>query len=387
MPDIAAHMSRLDDALSIRFNNRVYEMQAAGEDVIVLSLGEAFFDVPLGDFPRTDRALHYSHSRGVPALRDCIASDYYGVPIDPDSEIVVTAGSKIAIYLALLTMLDPGDEVIVPEPAWVSYTEQVRLCHGTPVTVPHDVPVTEWERHVTPRTRAIIVNAPNNPSGAMFGDAEWGLLHDLAQRRNLRLLCDEAYSEFIPRGHRFQSGAVGDPDKAHTVICNSLSKNFGMSGWRIGYVIAERVFIDQLIKAQQHLVTCAPTPLSLYVADHYHELRQATRRQIAAVVERRQVVSRALEERGIGQLPGEATFYVFASVAPSMLGSEPFCERLLSEHHVAAVPGRGYGPSCDGYIRLSVGAETLERTLTAVDAIAELISATSRRPVIRSQTR
>jgi aminotransferase len=125
---LARHMADVEDALSIRWNNRVYELQAAGVDVIVLSLGEAFFDIPLHDFSKLPReaVFHYSHSRGLPELRNRIAAYYereYGVPVDAETEIIVTAGSKVAIHMSLMTVLDPGDEVLIHEPAWVSYTE------------------------------------------------------------------------------------------------------------------------------------------------------------------------------------------------------------------------------------------------------------------------
>jgi aspartate aminotransferase/aminotransferase len=376
MPKPSSHIESLADALSIRWNTRVYEMQAAGIDVTVLSLGEAFFDVPVAGLEQLPCTLHYSHSRGIPALRERLSADYYDVPVDPSSEIIVTAGSKIAIHMALLTMLDPGDEVVIPEPAWVSYTEQTRLCHGRPVAVPHDVAVAEWERFVTPRTRAIIVNSPNNPRGSALEAEEWALLHDLAERRDLYLLCDEAYSEFLPPGRRFVSGAAGDPEKRHTVVCNSMSKNFGMSGWRIGYVIAAAGFLDQLLKAQQHLVTCVPTPLGLYVAEHYDEIREITAPQILAVLARRADIVSELDRLGIGYMPGDCTFYVFVSTAPSTLGSEEFCARLLEQHGVAAVPGIGYGGSCDGFIRISVGTESLPRTVAALEVMASLIKST-----------
>ncbi len=376
-PRPSSHIDRLDDALSIRWNTRVYELQAAGVDVTVLSLGEAFFEIPLTGWEDLPDTLHYSHSRGLPALRDRLASDYYGVAVDPAREIIVTAGSKIAIYLALLTMLDPGDEVIIPEPAWVSYTEQVRLCHGAPVRVPYDRPVADWGRSVTPRTRAIVVNSPNNPAGSVLSESDWSHLHELAEHHGLYLLCDEAYSEFLPDGRSFVSGGAGDPAKRHTVVCNSLSKNFGMSGWRVGYVIAAAAFLDELLKAQQHLVTCAATPLTTYVAQHYDELRAVTRPQIRAVVRRRAEIVAELDRLGIDRLPGAATFYVFASIRPSTLGSERFCERLLEEHRVAAVPGIGYGASCDAFIRLSVGTETFPRTVAALESIRDLIDATA----------
>jgi aminotransferase len=374
-------MAAVGDALSIRYNNRVYELQAAGHDVIVLSLGEAFFDLPLhrfDDLPRPD-VFHYSHSRGLPELRAKLAGYYgsrYGVPVDPESEIIVTAGSKIAIHMTLMAILDPGDEVLILEPAWVSYTEQVRLCHGVPITVPYDVAPTEIEPFITPRTKCVVLNYPNNPRGQMLTRADWARLHELAERHDVFLVCDEAYSDFAPRSERFISGALDDPAKRHTIVCNSMSKNYGMSGWRVGYAIADAAVTEHILKINQHLVTCPATILSHYLVRHFDDLLEVTEPQIAAVVDWRGEVRRHLEQMGLRCLPGAATFYLFVSIADSSLGSEEFCTRLLNERHVCAVPGIGYGASCDAFIRVSVGTESRERTLRGLSAIRDLVGET-----------
>lgn len=380
-PAPAAYLSGVAQALSIRYNNLVYEMRSRGEDVIVLSLGEAFFDIPLfdfGDLPIPE-SYHYSHSRGLPGLRRRLAAYYgerYGVPVDPETGIIVTAGSKIAIHMSLMAVLGPGDEAIVMEPAWVSYTEQVRLCHAVPVMVPHDRGVFSLGELVTPRTRVIIVNHPNNPSGKVLSRDELDHLHGLAREHGLFLLADEAYSEFLPEGG-FVSCAALDPEKRHTIVCNSMSKNFGMSGWRIGYVIGGRALIDEVLKINQHLVTCPATILEHYLERHFDDVRAVTAPQIREVVRRRADVVRMLDARGLSALPGEATFYLFVSIAPSALTSDAFCTRLLTEHRVSAVPGIGYGASCDRFIRLSVGTESMERIEVGIDRIARLIADTS----------
>lgn len=377
MPAPAAHLGGIAQALSIRYNNLVYDMKARGEDVIVLSLGEAFFDIPLfgfADLPMPD-GYHYSHSRGVPELRRRLADYYgtrYGVPVDPATEIIVTAGSKIAIHMSLMAILSPGDEVLVLEPAWVSYTEQVKLCHGVPVMVPHDVSTFRLGEFITRRTKAIIVNNPNNPSGKVLSRAELEHLHALADRNNLFLVSDEAYSDFTPDGS-FLSCGVLDPEKKHTLVCNSMSKNYGMSGWRIGYVIGRRGLMDEVLKINQHLVTCPPTILQHYLERHFDEVLDITRPQIAEVVRRRRELAAAMDARGMTYLPGDSTFYFFVSIARSGVSSEEFCTRLLTEHHVSTVPGIGYGESCDGFIRVSVGTESMERTRRGILLIEQLI--------------
>jgi aminotransferase len=375
-------MNTVGDALSIRYNNLVYELQSAGHDVIVLSLGEAFFNVPLHSFDELPQPaiFHYSHSRGLPELRAKLGRYYaneYGVPVDPEREIIVTAGSKVAIHMSLMAMLDPGDEAVIVEPAWVSYVEQVKLCHGVPVTVPYDVPLTKLEDYVTPRTKVVILNYPNNPRGQTLSVEEWEHLHEMAERHDVYLLCDEAYSDFVPKGERFISAGVGDPDKRHTVICNSMSKNYGLSGWRFGYVIGNERLMDQVLKINQHLVTCPATVLSYYLLAHFDDLLEVTKPQIAAVVRWRGKVMEHLDRLGLDYLPGSATFYLFVSIADSALSSEDFCTRLLTERHVCAVPGIGYGESCDRFIRISVGTESEERTLRGLEAISDLVRETA----------
>jgi aminotransferase len=377
MPKHAVHLDDIHEAMSIRYNNTVYEKQQAGEDVIVLSLGEAFFDIPLfsfEDLPYPD-IYHYSHSRGILPLRKQLASYYseeYGVPVDPATEIIVTAGSKIAIHMALMTILNPRDEVLIHEPAWVSYTEQVKLCHGVPVPIPVDATVDEYEDYVTDRTRVIIVNSPHNPRGKVLDHSDWTELHRLAERRDLFILSDEAYSDFLLDRGDFVSAAALDPAKTHTIVCNSMSKNYGMSGWRIGYLIAREDILYQILKVNQHLVTCPATILELYLARHFRTILEITYPQIQAVVEKRSRIAALLDRLGMTCLPGEGTFYLFVSIAGSGMGSEEFCTTLLEEGGVSVVPGVGYGRSCDGYIRVSIGTEPMDRTVEGVMRIAEL---------------
>jgi aspartate/methionine/tyrosine aminotransferase len=387
-PDRAIRTNQLMDnvgqAVSIKYNNLVYELKAAGQDIITLSLGEAFFDIPQPNFDDLSAAgiHHYSHSRGVPELRHRLAKYYenlLGVGVDPEHELLITAGSKAAIFMVLLATIEPGDEVVVLEPFWLSYPEQVRLCGGRPVMVPHSTPIAELDRYLTARTRAIIVNNPNNPSGHVFTAAELRSLHDIAHRNNILLLADETYNEFVTSEHEFVACGTLDPDKRHTVVVNSMSKNYGISGWRIGYVIAHKQLVDQVLKINQHVITCAPTILSCYLAEHFDELIEHTRPQIQRTVRIRNKMAGLLADRGIDVLPGSSTFYLFASLGDSTLTSTEFANRLLRESSVSVVPGIAYGASCDHHIRISVGAEPEDRTTYGIDAVKRLIDQTAHR--------
>lgn len=381
MPEISKTSAHVVEAMSIKYNTMVYEMKAAGHHVTVMSLGEAYFDIPLmpfDDLPFPD-IYHYSHSRGIPELRTKIAEYFrtqYGANFDPTSEIIITAGSKAAIYMSLMSIIDPGDEVLYSEPAWVSYPEQVRLCHGTPIGLPYDQPVTGFEDYITSKTKAIIIANPHNPRGYVFSPEELEHLLGLARKHNLWLLCDEAYSDFATN-NSFVSLAKMDPEKSHSIVFNSLSKNFGFSGWRLGYVISNPNLIFEALKINQHLITCPATILEHYVCKHFDEILSITKPQIAALIEHRQKVARYMDKIGLKYLDGSATFYFFVSLNASKLGSEEFATTLLQRHHVAVVPGLGYGPSCDRFIRVSIGAASLEENMRGLDQIKNLIQQTS----------
>jgi aspartate aminotransferase/aminotransferase len=370
-----------EQAMSIKYNNLVYDLKRQGAEVIVLSLGEAFFDIPL--FPMDDlpfpQIYHYTHSRGIPELREKICEyyqTYHGVSVDPEKEIIVTAGSKAAIHFSMMSVLNPGDEVILHEPTWVSYPEQIKLCYAKPVLMPYTCAVDDYEKYLTDRSKLIVINNPHNPRGQVFSERELRYLVDLAKANGLYILADEAYSDFLV-DERFYSLGLFDRDKGNTIICNSISKNFGISGWRLGYCITNEGLTDQVLKVNQHLITCPAAILQYYIAKHYDKIVEITYPQIAEVVKKRKQVAELMDQLSLRYLPGSATFYFFVSIAPSKLTSEEFCTRLLMEDHVSVVPGRGYGESCDGFVRLSVGTESLADINDGLLKLKKLIDATA----------
>jgi aminotransferase len=380
MPQLSTSVIQASEAMSIKYNTMVYEMRQRGIKVLVMSLGEAYFDIPL--FPMDDlpypEVNHYSHSRGLWELRSRLAEYFrtqYGVCFDPEKEIVITAGSKAAIHMTLMSILNPGDEVIYSEPAWVSYPEQIRLCYGTPVGIPYEKTVYDYESYITPKTRAIIINSPHNPRGYVFGRQELDHIISIAKIHGLWILSDEAYSDFLTDGS-FLSLAHLDQDKDNAVVFNSMSKNYGISGWRIGYVIGNEKLISSVLKVNQHLITCPATILEWYLAKHFYDLLDITKPQIRSVVCMRRQLAEYMDEIGLGYLPGAATFYFFVSIAESSLSSEEFCTRLLQQEHISIVPGLGYGRSCDRFVRVSIGTATLEENRFGLRKIKELIDKT-----------
>lgn len=374
-------VSNIDKAMSIKYNTIVYELQRQGKDVTVMSLGEAFFDIPL--FPMESlpfpNLYHYTNSSGIPELREKLAEFFlkeYEIPVNYENEILITAGSKAAIHFAFMSILNPGDEVIVPEPAWVSYPEQIKLCYAEPVSIPYYETVYDYEKYITSKTKAIIICNPHNPTGYVFKEEELVYLLELAEKYKIWILSDEAYSEFIS-SEKFVSPGKLDKLKKNTIIFNSISKNYGISGWRLGYVIANEQIISNILKVNQHLITCPATILEYYVDKYFYDILEITKPQIKELMQKRKLIADFMDTIGIKYLPGSGTFYFFVSITPSFLSSEEFCSRLLFEKFISVVPGIGYGKSCDSFVRVSIGTASLDSIKSALASINELITTSS----------
>lgn len=377
---ISDKVSTIPQALSIYVNQLVYDARLKGEDVITLSLGEAFFDIPLFDFAKIDvvKGYHYSDSQGIPSLRRKIAEFYqreYATHVDGASEILITAGSKPAIYMAMQAVLNPGDEVAILEPAWLSYQEQAKLTGASVRFVPYDCPIAEIGRHLTPATRMLVINNPNNPAGRTYTREELEELYAQCRPRGVYILIDEAYSDFVV-DEEFWSLARIVPDKDGIIVANSLSKNFGMSGWRIGYLISNPGFIREVLKLNQHLITCAPTVLLLYLEHYFDEIIGVTLPQVRQVVEKRNRIARYMDELGLKRMGGSATFYFFVSLEQFPRSGLEFALELLLDHAISVVPGSAYGESTERFIRVSIGTESEERIADALALIRDKIAGT-----------
>lgn len=369
-------VEEIPQALSIRFNQQVYDLQRAGRDVTVLSLGEAFFDIPLFDFSSLNlaKAYHYSDSQGLPELRQKIAKYYarYDVSVNPDTDVLISAGSKPLIYMSIIAVAQPGEEIAVHEPCWLSYPEQAKLCGVKTRFIPYETPIDEFERFFSPRTRMMILNNPNNPAGRLYGGKELQQLYGLCRERGIYLLVDEAYSDFVLDEMFISAGSL-DRERKYLIVVNSLSKNMGISGWRIGYVLSHPEFIQVLLKINQHVITCAPTILLMYCAQYFDAILQHTLPQVRAVVEKRQRVARMIQAHGLAVLPGATTFYFFVSLGQYPGTSMDFCMELLRTHAISLVPGSAYGKSTDRFVRLSIGTESEARIDAALACIQQVI--------------
>ena len=374
---LSKRVQSMPEALSIYINNLILKLRSSGKHVITLSLGEPYFDLPLEGFTQEEMqtGLHYSDSLGIPELRARIA-DYYGqtfrASIDPNSELIVSAGSKPLIFMALQTILEPDDEVLIHEPAWLSYPEQVKLAGGVPVYIPCSCNARDFGKYVTSRTKAIILNNPNNPAGRVYSSSELEAVYSIFRANGAYVIVDESYGDFCNDGV-FESMASLVPEKDDIIVINSLSKCFGMSGWRIGFCIANPEVVYGILKLNQHLITCAPTMLQHYVARNFDNIRNAVSPQIKAVVELRERVKDHVEEAGFRTMGGSATFYLFVDVSEYGRQSLDLAMHLLFKHGIGVVPGSAYGSSTEGFVRIGVGVESYETIVHAIDVMRDVV--------------
>lgn len=368
-------INKLSQALSIYFNQIVYNLKEEGRDIITLSLGEAYFDIPLYDFNNLDleKSHHYTSSRGTPGLRKKISEYYnknYKTKIDPQHEILISAGSKPLIFMALFSILNSRDEVIILEPAWLSYCEQIKLCGGKVKFVNYKENIIHIDKYLSKKSKIIIVNNPNNPAGKLYNKREILNLINIAKKKNIWLIFDEAYSDFVEE--TFISAYSFKKKYNKIIVINSLSKNFGISGWRLGYIIAEKNFIFQILKLNQHLITCAPSILMNYIEFYFNNLIAITKPQIKKLIKKRIKIKNIMDKIGLKYLSGSSTFYFFINLEKSQSSLLDVCLYLLLKHNIAIVPGEAYGTSTKKFVRISIGTETEERIEEALRLIKNL---------------
>lgn len=365
-------LKSIPKALSIYLNELVYELKSRGKKITTLSLGEAYFKIPRFEIndESFETGYHYGESQGRLSLRRKIVEQYkasYDVKIIEADNVLISAGSKPIIFMAMLGCCNPGDEVLIHEPGWLSYVEQAKLAGLNTKYAPYHLTGSELESLFTASTKLVIINNPNNPAGRMYSESELLDLLEACASRGIILLVDEAYSDFTP--NKFKSAWAYSEHHNNLIVVNSISKNIGMSGWRIGYAIASPRVIDNLITTNQHLITCAPTVLVDYVADNYDDLTAAVKPQMVELLSKRSKVQLYLEEIGFGFLEGDSTFYIFVDVSKCRGSVFNFCINLLLDDGIAVVPGEAYGDSTSGFIRLSVGTESIGDIKAALDKI------------------
>jgi aspartate/methionine/tyrosine aminotransferase len=360
-------------------------MKRSGVDVVDLSAGRASEPTPSYVVRAATEAMlagdtHQTQARGKLAFREACAIKLRrdnGVEADPETEILATLGCKQGLFLALLATLDAGDEVLVEDPGFVSYEPAIRYCGG--VAVP--VPLTAANRfrfgkeslagRVTARTKGIILCSPHNPTGVVHTDEDLEAVASVARSEGLLVYADETYERLTWGGRRHRSIATLDGMRDRTVTLMGLTKSFCMGGWRVGFALAPPPILEAMLKAQQHLVTCASSFAQTAGAAAYREEARDEVKALWRAWERRaRHVTGTLDALPRISCPmPEGAFYAWVDVrqaGDSGESSEALASRLLHEHHVAVVPGSAFGPSGEGYLRVTCARDDdeLEKGLT-----------------------
>ncbi len=366
---ISPRLSEIIESPTIGVMDRARALRQKGVDVVDFGPGEPDFTTPRHILEAGSRAIlsgdtHYTPSRGIPALRRAIASKLEadnGVSYNPDREIIVTASSKLALVIAAMTVLSEGDEALVLDPSWVSYAAIVRLAGATPIHVALDgarnfqIDEAVLEAAVTPRTKLILLNSPNNPTGRVNDRQELDAIAAVARRHGLLVLSDEIYEKILFDGREHVSLASLPGMRERTITINGFSKNYAMTGWRLGYLAAEAALMSEMLKVQQHTIGCAAS----FVQAAAVEALEGPQEPIEEMRQEYQA-RRDLVVQGLNAIPGvqchvpQGTFYAFPRVADcGFPSSADFAEYMLGDAHVAITPGEAFGDSGRGHVRLS----------------------------------
>jgi len=363
-PNSAERTSRLVRELPPSGIRKFFDLVIGVPDVITLGVGEPDFATP---WHICDAMLHalrgghtsYTSNYGLLELRQEISAMLerdYGVEYNPESEIVVTAGVSEALDVLLRATLDPGDEVIVPEPCYVAYKACVSLAGGRPIVVetrsedgwrlrPEAV-----EEAITPRTRALLIGYPNNPTGAVMTREQLQRIVDIAATADLLLISDEIYGRLTYEGsHTCVPGLSGARER--TVLLNGFSKAYAMTGWRIGFAAGPPDIIDAMVKIHGYTALCAPITGQVAAIEALRNGAPSMASMVREFGQRRRLFIKGLADAGLSCFEPKGAFYAFPSIGVTGLSSEEFCRRLLHEQNVAAVPGTAFGDCGEGYIR------------------------------------
>ncbi|WP_150265805.1 aminotransferase class I/II-fold pyridoxal phosphate-dependent enzyme [Paenibacillus tepidiphilus] len=357
-----------------------FDLAAGNNDIISLGVGEPDFATPEQVRTACIRALErgetmYTPNAGLPELREEIArymKDSFGLAYHPADEVIVTVGSSEAVDLALRAFTAPGDEIIIPTPNYIAYSPIAHLNGGTLVEVPSaaeqgfKLTADALRQAISPRSKLLMVNYPNNPTGAVMSYEDWEPIADLVREHNLIVLSDEIYAELTyDRKHVSIASLPGM--KERTVVISGFSKAFAMTGWRVGYACGNYELLAAMLKIHQYTAMCAPVLGQIAALESLRTAMPDKERMKESFRQRRAMFVSGLQKIGLECHQPEGAFYAFPSIVDSGMGSEQFALRLLREAGVAAVPGHVFGPGGEGHIRCSYAAsetklgEALER--------------------------
>jgi len=371
-------ISQRVESLSPSGIRRFFDLLSTMEDVISLGVGEPDFATPWHISEAAISGIEkgytmYTSNRGMPELRHELArnlSERYGLEYDTDSELLITVGVSEGLDLAMRAILNPRDEIISPEPTYVSYNSCAVLAGGVFVPVPTTaenefrVKAADIEERITKRTKAILLGYPNNPTGAVMDRADLEEIAEVAQRRDLIVISDEIYDQLV-YGVKHTCFASLPDMRERTILLGGFSKSYAMTGWRVGYAAAPAEIIEAMTKIHQYTMLCAPITGQMAAIEALKSGESSVREMVADYDRRRRVMVKGLNAIGLSCFEPKGAFYTFPSVKVTGLSSQEFAEKLLIEERVAVVPGSAFGESGEGYVRCCYA--------TALDDIREAL--------------
>ena len=361
---------------------KFFDIAATMKEVISLGIGEPDFTTPQPILEAGIRSLqhgdtHYTSNAGIMELRQALSvhlEKLYHVSYDPGPEIIITVGGSEALYLAMTALLDPGDEVIIPTPCFVSYQAEVLLAGGKPVEIAcrmennFDLDPKEVEAAVNPRTKAILLSFPNNPTGAVASRATLLEVARIAEEHDLIVISDEIYDRLV-----YGLAHVCFPTlpnmRKRTILLGGFSKDYAMTGWRIGFAAGPVDLIRGMSRVHQYTIMCAPTTAQEAAVIALTDSEQFVEEMIAEYDRRRKLIVSGMNQLGLPTFEPHGAFYAFPQVSITGLDDETFANRLLQEEHVAVVPGSAFGAGGAGFVRCSYATayEKIEEALKRIE--------------------
>jgi aminotransferase len=365
---------------------KFFDIAATMKDVISLGIGEPDFTTPAPILEAGIKSLqrgetHYTSNPGIMELRKALSAHlelHYGVSYDPANEIIITVGGSEALYLAATALLDEGDEMIIPTPCFVSYQAQAVLAGGVAVEIPckmennFDIDPAEIEAAITPRTRAILLGFPNNPTGAVASRENLLAVAQLAVKYDLIVISDEIYDRLV-YGVRHVCFAALPGMKERTIFLGGFSKDYAMTGWRIGFAAGPASLMAGLLRIHQFAVMCAPTMSQVAAFAALQQGEEYVQEMVQEYDRRRKLIVKGLNEIGLPTFEPKGAFYAFPKISVTGLSDEDFSMRLLNEEHVAAVPGNSFGKGGEGFIRCSY-ATAYEKIEVALERMRRFVN-------------
>ena len=366
---------------------RFFDMLAEMKDVISLTIGEPDFTTPE---PITRAAIasleagetHYTANGGMIELREAIAADLehrYGIRYDPRTELVITVGASEAVDASLRAICDPGDEVIYHEPSFVAYAPCITLAGGVPVPIStgeatdFQMTAAQLEAAITPRTKALFLGYPNNPTGAVLDRDELEKIAAVIDRHDLMVVSDEIYERLVYGGHEHVPFSALPGMRDRTVLIGGFSKSYAMTGWRIGWVAAPAPVMVGIAKIHQYGIMCAPTVAQFAALEALRIGEPFVIEMQAEYDRRRQLMTRRFNEIGLHCFEPLGAFYCFPNITRTGMDDETFARTLLDEERVAVVPGTAFGPSGAGHVRACY-ATAYEEIVEAMDRIQRFVA-------------